>query len=269
MTLARRVAAIETALTPTELVLRWLDEAHAHGDLESLARAELVDPASEGPMDHLAREAIAGARASVRGKGPEIASAAIRSAMRETLFRLELVMRIVVTTHELLEREGLIEAALSAQLALVTRNDRTGRRRDPTYLTRFATLRDLLLVRVAELRAAQQARVAVEARYLAGHTALFPDEAKAWEHRVESMQTLVGLAVRLAELDGVPDPEPADPDAASGRVTELIDDLVEPAKTTALEKLGEGRLALRIGTAWLRKKMGASEVTEGTPEQAG
>jgi hypothetical protein len=31
MTLARRVDAVETSLTPTQLVLRWLDEAHAFG----------------------------------------------------------------------------------------------------------------------------------------------------------------------------------------------------------------------------------------------
>lgn len=43
--LARRVAALETALSPTELVLRWLEEAHAFGDLESYVRSLLIDAA--------------------------------------------------------------------------------------------------------------------------------------------------------------------------------------------------------------------------------
>jgi hypothetical protein len=108
---------------------------------------------------------------------------------------------------------------------------------------------------VAELRAAQEAREAVEARYLAGHTALFPDAVTAWDEQLRSTETLADLACRLAELDGVP-AEPADPDAVSARVTELVADLVEPAKTTALEKLGEGERAQSIATAWLRPKLG-------------
>ena len=57
MTLTRRITAIETSLTPTQLVLRWLDEAHAFGDLESYVRSQLAEPSSEGPLDRLAREA--------------------------------------------------------------------------------------------------------------------------------------------------------------------------------------------------------------------
>ena len=129
------------------------------------------------------------------------------------------------------------------------------RRRDATYPERFARLRGLLLFRVGELRAAQEARALVEERYLAGHTALFPDAVKAWDDQLRSTETIADLACRLAELDGVPPTEPPDPDAASAHLTELVADLVEPAKTTALEKLGEGRQALTIATGWLRGKL--------------
>lgn len=37
----------------------------------------------------------------------------------------------------------------------------------------------------------------------------------------------------------------------------LLADLVEPAKSTALEKLGLGERAMRIATDWLRAKMTA------------
>jgi hypothetical protein len=256
VTAERRLAALETALTPTQLVLRWLDEAHAFGDLESYVRAQLAEPSFEGPLDRLAHEAVSGVRASLPGKQPEVVDAAIRSALRETVFRFDLVMRILVTTHELLEREALIDAALSAHVALLTSEGRAARRRDTTYSERFATLRGLLLFRVAELQAAQEARAAVEARYLAGHTALFPDAVEAWDAQVKSTETMADLACRLAELDGVPPAEPADPEAASARATELVADLVEPAKTTALEKLDEGRQALATATGWLRAKFG-------------
>src|ERR1035437_1929298 len=211
MALARRVDALETSLSPTQLVLRWLDEAHAFSDLDSYVRSQLAGPSSEGPLDRLAREAASGARASLRGKRPEVVGAAVASALRETVFRFDLVVRILVTTHELLDREGLIEAALSARLALLTTEGRATRRRDTRYLERFATLRGLLLLRLAELRAAQEARATVEARYLAGHTALFPDAGAAWDEQVRNTETLTDVACRLAELDGVPPAEPPDP----------------------------------------------------------
>ena len=192
----------------------------------------------------------------MRGKWPEVVDQAVRSALRETVFRFDLVMRILVTTHELVEREVLVDAALSAHVALLTSEGRAARRRDATYPERFARLRGLLLFRVAELRAAQEARALVEAHYLAGDTALFPDAVEAWDEQLRSTEALADLAVRLAELDGVPPAEPADPDAASARVTELIADLIEPAKSTALEKLDEGRQALTIAIGWLRAKFG-------------
>jgi hypothetical protein len=255
MTLVRRLAAAESSLTPTQLVLRWLDEAHAFGDLESYVRWQLAEPSMEGPLDRLAREAASGARVSLRGKRPEIVGAAVRTALRETVFRFDLVMRILVTTHDLLEREGLIEAALSAHLALLTTEGRGERRRDTPYPERFATLRGLLLFRVAELRAAEEAWTTVEARYLAGHTALFPDAVQAWDAQLRSTEIIADFACRLAELDGVAPAEPPDPAADTARVTELIADLVEPAKTTALEKLGEGEQAQRIAIGWLRSKL--------------
>jgi hypothetical protein len=254
VTLARRVAALETALSPTQLVLRWLAEAHGFGDLESYVRSLLVADPYESPLDRLYREAERGVRAGVRGKRGEVVDKAIRSALRETVFRFELVMRINVTVHELLEKEALIDAALSAHIALLTSEGRVARQRDTTSLQRLATLRDLLLLRVSEMQVAQEACSIVEERYLDGHATLFPDAVRAWGEQLTSTQSLAALACRLAELDGVAPPEPPDPEAVSARASELVADLVEPAKSTALEKLGQGTQALRIATNWLRPK---------------
>jgi hypothetical protein len=255
VTLSRRVTALEAALSPAALVLRWLEEAHGFGDLGSYVRSLLAEPSPEGPLDRLVREAAQGARTGLRGKRPEVVDAAVRSALRETVFRFELVMRINVMAQELLECEGLIEAALSAHLALLTSEDREHRRGDATYPELFATLRGLLTQRVSELRATQEARAIVEERYLAGRAALFPEAVAAWDEQLKVSETLADVAVRLAELDGVPPAEPADPAAVSARATELVADLVEPAKSAALEKLGEGRQALTIAVRWLRPKL--------------
>ena len=85
--------------------------------------------------------------------------------------------------------------------------------------------------------------------------ALFPDAVTAWDAQLRSTEIIADFACRLAELDGVPPAEPADPEAASVRAAEFVADLVEPAKATALEKLGEGEQSLAIATAWLRPKL--------------
>ena len=62
------------------------------------------------------------------------------------------------------------------------------------------------------------------------------------------------MAMHLAELDGVEPLKPDDPEVVTLRASQLVADLVEPAKSTALEKLGEGRPAFDIANAWLRTK---------------
>jgi hypothetical protein len=94
----------------------------------------------------------------------------------------------------------------------------------------------------------------VESRYLDGHGALFPDVAAAWQEQVRSTEAIADMAVRLAEINGVPPAAPPDAEALARRTTELVADLVEPAKADALETLGEGRRALDIAVRWLRPK---------------
>jgi hypothetical protein len=256
MTLERRVAKIEESLSPTQLVLRWLEEAHAFGDIEPYAASLLALDPPVAPLDRLAREATRGARAAMRGKRPELVDAAVRSALRETVFRFELVMRIYVTTHELLDREFLIHAIFASQLALLASDGRKERLEDDSHLQRLDQCRRLTLFRVDELLASRESRSAVEARYLDGHSAVFPDIAAAFEKQLRSSQEVAATAVGLAELDCLPPAAPADPEAFSGRTAELVADLVEPAKVEALDKLGEGRRAFDIAVGWVRAKIG-------------
>src|SRR5450759_4896326 len=69
--LKRRVAAIETSLSPTELVLRWLAEAHASGDIESYVRSLLAESAASKPIS-----------ASSAGSLPQLVVLAARGACR-------------------------------------------------------------------------------------------------------------------------------------------------------------------------------------------
>jgi hypothetical protein len=255
MTAERRLAKLEDSLSPTQLVLRWLAEAHAHESLEAYVRSILDGPGDQQPIDRLCREAHDGARARLRGKPAEQVRAAVRSALRETVFRYELVLRIYATTHELIDREFLIHAIFASQLALLASDDSGDRLGDDSHLQRLDQCRRLTFCRVDELLAAREARSAVEARYLDGHPALFPDVAAAFEQQLSSSQEVAATAARLAELVGLPPCAPADPEAFSARTAELVADLVEPAKSEALDKLGEGRRSLDIAAAWVRTKL--------------
>jgi hypothetical protein len=205
------------------------------------------------PLDRLARQAARGARNSTKGKRPEIVEAQVRAALRETVFRFELAVRINVAAQEMLERETLIDAALAAQITLPGTD-----KRDATTVERLATRRDLALVRVSELRAAQEARSIVEGRYLDGHGALFPDAAQVWTEQIRSSEAIADAVVLLAELDGLPAAAAGDSEAMPRRTTEFVADLVEPAKAAALDKLDEGQRALGIATDWLRSKLASA-----------
>ena len=105
-------------MSPTELVLRWLAEAHRCDDLATYVRVLLDEPAAAPPANRLADEAIEGARARSRGRPGDEIETAVRTALRATIFRFELVIRINVRAAETLEHVALVHALLALRLAL-------------------------------------------------------------------------------------------------------------------------------------------------------
>ena len=63
----------------------------------------------------------------------------------------------------------------------------------------------------------------------------------------------------------VPAAVPPDPETLSRRTSAIVADLVKPAKSDALEKVGEGERAFGIANVWLRTKTtaGAARVVSG------
>ncbi len=250
MTVETRLAKVEAALTPTQLVLRWIEEIHAHGDMSSYLRSLLDRSIGDYPMDRLGRDAQESARARTRGSPRADIDKAIRRSVVETLFRGLLVLEINVRTQNLLDREGLIYLVLVSQvgIALEVADDRL----EGTALTRLVFCRDLLVARVAKIHAFEAARQQVEARYLDGALAVVPAARRAWDRQRHDSEEAAAMAVRLAELDGADPPPPEDRGAFDARVASLAGDFVEPAKLKAYDQLGDGRRAQAIGAAWLR-----------------
>jgi hypothetical protein len=254
MTLTRRLAAVEASATPTQRVVAWLEEAHAFGTLEAYVDSILDLPGELYPLNRLARDAVAAARAETARRSPDVVDKAVRKTLRATVFRFELVLRINVTAHSMMDREVLIYAALSSQLALLATEDRAERRADETHLRRLGQCRDAAFMRLGDLLAEQQARASVEARYLDGHPALFPAAVTAWDETLRQTTELVVMADRLAELDGAKLAAVDGDEPTADLVERHLNDLVEPARSTTLEKLDEGRDAIRVASGWLRSR---------------
>jgi hypothetical protein len=255
VTVASRLAAVESQLSPTELVLRWLAEAHAYDDLGSYSGSLLDADPSTYPMDRLVREARASATERTRGRPRAKAERAVRAAIVAAVFRVQLVLRINVLAEAFLDREILVQAALSAYLAL-TIEGTASRDRDRAVLG-VVRCRDLLLGRATELPALETARGRVEARYLDGAPALFPAGRRRWDEQRNQSETMAVLALRLAELDGYDPPVPEEAAAVEGRVEQLVADHVEPARSTAYNELGDGRRSAIISARWVRARLGA------------
>jgi hypothetical protein len=73
----------------------------------------------------------------------------------------------------------------------------------------------------------------------------------AWLAEFEQTRRFAELASGIAKAGGVPAAEPAHADAVSARVGDLVAGLIEPARLTALEKVGESGMALGAIARWL------------------
>jgi len=123
-------------------------------------------------------------------------------ALPETIFRFELVMRINVTTLDLLEREALIDAALSANLALAVAEDGGGPTRSTWSTSR--KLRGLIAFRIGELRAVAEARTIAGRALPARPERALPRRGWGVAEQVKSTAMIADMAIRMAEIDGVP-----------------------------------------------------------------
>jgi hypothetical protein len=255
-TINRRLDKVEAGLSPTELVVQWLAEAHAFDDFTAYTRSLVGADWPVFPLDRLAQAAKANATQQARGLPREEADAAINRAIVATVFRFQLVLRINTLGQDFLDRELLVQAALGAYLALATSDGAETSAR--ASFIKPLEMRDLLFARVNELHALEAAREAVEAKYLDGVAALFPAGQRAWAEQQTRSRTSAVLAWRLAELDGDGSSPPDDVVAFEARVAQLTADLVEPARSSAWDQVGDGHRAKDLAVRWVRSKLGVA-----------
>ncbi len=256
MTVERRLAKVEATLSPTMLVRRWLIEAQQFDSFEGYTRTLYANGPELLPLDRLVQQTRAHAEAEQRCRPHEAREQAVRRAIGLTVFLFKPVLRTIVLAEEALEREELVQVGLAAHLGLAVADDGgRGRPVSPSHIEWLATLRDAALGRAVELRVLDAARTRVEVQYFDGQPVLFPATIRRWSGQRERTTGLAALAVRLAELDGLSPPPADDPEAFEARVSQLVADHVEPARSEALDELGDGCRAATVARRWVESKL--------------
>src|SRR5450759_3466665 len=156
MSAERRLAKLESALSPTAAVLLWLEEAQAYPSLVAYSRSTL--------------DAL---------QGRETVSAGAARARRQAAFRFELVLGLNCEAEEVARLEGLRASALFFQMRALTADPLfrgvAARRRHPIGVERHASAwqswRDLVAVLLVTVELEEEARAQLEVRYLDGHAA--------------------------------------------------------------------------------------------------
>lgn len=203
MTATRRLAKVEGALQPLEVVLRIISEAKEHGDLPSYARAISQEPVEAAPLSRLAAEVEASVRTASKGRPHEEVESAIRRAVGDAVFRFVLFLRLNSSAVEIADHEGLRAAAafyVMGSLLGGPRQDKLEPAAWATHATEQAAawggwrsvVAGLLVMSLVE-----EAREQLQARYLGGVDAILSDGAQAWERLADLVDRLWSMSETL------------------------------------------------------------------------
>ena len=272
MTAERRLTKLEGALSPKAATLLWLEETQQFRSLPAYVDWLIDQPISAAPLERVPEQARAAAVEALRGQPRDVVREAAHQAVRDAIFRVELVLRLNSVAEETIRIEGLRYAvffwemrALSAEAELARRRRSRADRSAAGLVERWQEWCTATTALLTGIYAAEEARALLERRYLDGHPALFPEVIDELERLRESVERLAGLGDALGPLmDGrrraprSADIKPRGPDLdalRSGARTQapaLAAQLIEEARAAALDVLGDTESATSMMARRLR-----------------
>lgn len=268
MSLSRRMDQLEGALSPRSATLLWLAEAHEFGSLPQYVNWLTDQPLSAAPLERVPKAAEAGALAATKGQPPEIMHEAARKAVRDAIFLVELVVEINTAAREATRLEGVRYAAMLWEMrARSFERELTaiepsagGADQAKGWADYLARAKAWLL----ELYVVETARTLLEARYLDGDAALFPEQAADWTSLLEGAERLVSVAHEIPLVESparrgrtrrtrskVIDLEALRAGAAE-RAGAAAAHVVDTAQTLTLDVLGDTEGAMQIAKRQIR-----------------
>jgi hypothetical protein len=268
MTLERRVEKLESALSPRTATLHWLAEAHAFGSPRAYLDWLLDQPGSAWPLNRVPAMAAAAAMAAMRGQPRESVAEAVRAAVRDALFLVDLVLEINAEIEETEGLERVRRVALSYETEAICLAQELARF-DPLsggadHAERWADSLARARAWLSGLYVIEEARTLLERRYLDGQSCLFPELASGWTALLEDAEALVGLVhkvsldepaggrrrMRRAQTKGLD--LAALRASARERAEAAAARLVDTARAGALDSLGDRKGAIAIARRALR-----------------
>ena len=241
---AQRLDRIESSLTPTEAVVKWMDEAHEHGSLREFALSIVRQPDTKAPLYRLRDFVIPGLEPRLKGKSPDEKNRRIHRALRDIAFlyylQLEVNTRVTAET-----RAWLLTAVLISKEWL---NSGSAPGEPDQGMDGEGSWRCSAQRFIHELYVYDRAACVVGDAYFNGRPVLFPDAAETLQDLIGRIETLIKMdnhdikggngkcraITRIIDLYKIK--ELAQEDAKH-----LIGEIVVMAKAEALEICGENR----------------------------
>lgn len=275
MKLHSRLDDLEENLSPKELVIRWMAEAHEHGDLLSYGTWLLTQPDDAYPLIRLPAVIYRHSPVSRTRVCEERHREALRASYRDLLFHFHLHSQINERIlHELPEirvwclylHERLAHLTDEVENSKPAGLSRTRRSRRPTpELAKWRVLRADLELRVSQFLDAADL---LSRRYFSGAELLYPDIRRRLGDLLEFALTLRSLcdltfgspkerrrAMERAEHLDERGMREQDADAVVVRdARSLAQEMVVMARAEALTTLGEHRQGVDVVETWMREQ---------------
>jgi hypothetical protein len=257
----RRLAKLEGGLPPRAAVLAWLVEAQQYPGLPEAVEAIVDLPIEAAPLSVISRQVEAETREAMKGQPREKVDAAVQRAVRDSLFLFCLVIQINTAAREMTTVEGLRAAAVFYRMGCLLGGPREKdlepaewieHRKDQALA--WDSWRAVVAALLATMLIEEDARTALEDRYLGGHPSLLGDTETAWSNFGEIVDALWSVA----ESDGAGTPTKdrlSLNDAEQlfdKRVEERVRTVADNARIAAFDRLGENLRALEILEARVR-----------------
>jgi hypothetical protein len=262
---ARRVAAVETSLGPTELVLHILAEAQTFNSLEDYTRSIIDQPAEAAPLNRIAAGTEATIRASMKGASRDAVDAAVRRAIGDGFFTFLLVLHLNGAALEVARTEGLRASAAFYWMGCLLGGPRETDLSPKDWAEHkkeqaraWHSWRAVVAGLLATVMVEDDAREQLEARYLGGQPSMLNDAERAWSSFAEMADRLWSIAEKLVPLTRAEERRLSKDGGRilDQRVQERARKLADDARISTFDRLGENSRALAILERRLDRKGG-------------
>ncbi len=258
---AHRLDRIESSLTPTEAVVKWMDEAHEHGSLREFALSIVRQPDTKAPLYRLREFVIPGLEQRLKGKPPDEKNRRIHQALKDIAFlyylQLEVNTRVTAET-----RAWLLTAVLISKAWL---NSGSSPGETDQGIDDEGSWRSSAQRFIHELYVYDRAAYVVGDAYFNGRPVLFPDAAETLQDLIGRIETLIEMdhqdvktgngkcRARTRIIDLYKIKELAQEDAKH-----LVGEIVVMAKAEALEICGENQDSALLVKNYLEAGLGGA-----------